>query len=130
MDNAEIIVTLGGILAAAWVVWFFFLGERRQVQAAAAGAAQRVRVVVKGGYDPDVIVAEPGRPLKIDFYRDETESCSERVVFGDFGVSRSLPPFKTTTVEIDPKEPGEFVFTCGMNMLRGKLIVREPKEVG
>ena len=130
MDNAEIIVTLGGILAAVWVVWFFFLGERRQVQAAAVGAAQRVRVVVKGGYDPDVIVAERGRPLKIDFYRDETESCSEQVVFGDFAVSRSLPPFKTTTVEIDPKESGEFTFTCGMNMLRGKLIVREPKEIG
>ena len=127
MDASEILVTVGGALAAIWVVWFFFLGERRQVQAETSGAVQRARVVVKGGYDPDVIVAEMGRPLQIDFYRDENAGCSDTVVFGDFGISRPLAPFKTTSVEITPNRPGEFTFTCGMNMLRGKLIVRESK---
>lgn len=128
MDATQIAVTVFGALAALWVVWFFFLGERRQVRAEATGGSQRVRVVVKGGYDPDVVVAERGRPLQIDFYREENSGCSDTVVFGDFGISRPLPPFRTTRVEIMPDRSGEFPFTCGMNMLRGKLIVKDPKE--
>jgi plastocyanin domain-containing protein len=128
MDSVQIIVTVVGALAALWVVWFFFLGERKQVQAESSGGKQHVRVVVKGGYEPDVIVAERGRPLQIDFYRDENSGCSDTVVFGDFGISRPLAPFRTTSVELTPDRAGEFTFTCGMNMLRGKLIVRGTKE--
>ena len=128
MDNSQIIVTILGVLAALWVVWFFFLGERRQVEAVSAGAIQKVRVVVKGGYEPSVIVAERGRPLRIDFYRDENAGCSDTVVFGDFGISRPLPAFRTTPVDLTPDRAGEFTFTCGMNMLRGKLVVRDPQE--
>ena len=126
MDTAEIAVTLGGIAAIGWVIWFFFLGERERVQATTgAGGVQEVQVRVKGGYEPDVIVVEKGRPVRLDFYRDETASCSDTVVFGDFGVSRPLPAFKTTPVEFTPDKAGEFTFTCGMNMLRGKLIVED-----
>ena len=68
-------------------------------------------------------MVKQGIPVKLDFYRDETNSCSERVIFGDFGIARDLPAFRTTSVEFTPDKAGEFVFTCGMNMLRGKVIV-------
>jgi plastocyanin domain-containing protein len=84
---------------------------------------QEIKVVVKGGYSPDVIVVKPNQPVRLDFYRDETASCSEQIRFPDFGIARDLPAFKTTSVEFTPEEPGEFTFTCGMNMMRGKLIV-------
>jgi len=78
---------------------------------------------VKGGYSPDVIVVRRGVPVKLDFFRDETASCSDQVIFGDFGIARDLPPYKTTAIEFTPDKTGEFTFTCGMNMLRGKLVV-------
>jgi plastocyanin domain-containing protein len=31
--------------------------------------------------------------------------------------------YKTTPVEFTPDKAGEFIFACGMNMVRGKLIV-------
>jgi plastocyanin domain-containing protein len=86
---------------------------------------QEIKVTVKGGYSPDRIVIKKDQPVRLDFYRDETSSCSEQVVFGDFGIARNLPAFKTTPVEFTPRKAGEFTFTCGMNMLRGKLIVEE-----
>jgi plastocyanin domain-containing protein len=126
MDTAEIIVTAGGISAIGWVIWYFFLGERQRVRASVgAGGSQEIKVLVKGGYDPDVIVVEKDRPVRLDFYRDETASCSDTVVFGDFGIARPLPAFKTTPVEFTPERAGEFTFTCGMNMMRGKLIVED-----
>jgi len=77
----------------------------------------------EGGYSPDVIVVNKGMPVRLNFYRDETSSCSEQVIFGDFRIARNLPAFKTTKIEFTPDKAGKFTFTCGMNMLRGKLIV-------
>lgn len=123
MDTSEIGVLLGGVALIGLIVWYFF-GTREQVVAAVRETGlQEVDVTVKGGYAPDTIVVKQGQPVRLNFYRDETSACSEQVVFGDFGVVRDLPAFKTTPVEFTPGQAGEFVFTCGMNMLRGKLIV-------
>jgi plastocyanin domain-containing protein len=123
MDTVEILVLAGGVAAIALVLWHFF-GERERVTAeATAGGVQQIKVTVKGGYSPDVIVVKRGAPVRLDFYRDETASCSEQVIFGDFRIARDLPPFKTTSIEFTPDREGEFTFTCGMNMMRGKLIV-------
>lgn len=124
MDTAEIAVVAGGVVLIAAVLWYFF-GERRGVAATETeGGVQEVAITVKGGYSPDVVVVKEGRPVRLDFYRDETASCSETVIFGDFGIARDLPAFQTTSIELTPTRPGEFTWTCGMNMLRGKLIVQ------
>ena len=123
MDISEILVIITGCTAIGFVLWYFF-GEKERVSATVASSGvQEIRVTVKGGYDPDVIVVKKGQPVRIDFYRDETASCSDRVVFGDFGIARDLPAYKTTPIEFTPDKSGEFTFTCGMNMMRGKLIV-------
>lgn len=129
MDRAEVLVVLGGVLAIGWVIWYFFLGERGQTRAAAGeGGVQRVKIVVRGGYDPARVVVQRGRPVRLEFFRDETSSCSETVVLGDFGISRRLPAHQTTAVEFTPQKPGEFTFTCGMNMMRGQIIVEDGKH--
>ncbi|MDP9279439.1 MAG: cupredoxin domain-containing protein [Gemmatimonadota bacterium] len=122
MDAAETTVLVSGIVLSALTLWYFF-GPKARVSAQVADGVQEVRVVVKGGYSPDVIVVRQGAPVKLDFYRDETASCSEEIVFGDFGIARHLPAFETTTIELMPEKTGEFTFTCGMNMMRGKLVV-------
>ena len=123
MDAAEIGVVVGGIAAIAFVLWYFF-GEREATAARVdERGIQEIKITVKGGYSPDVIVLKEGRTVQLHFYRDETASCSEQVVFGDFGIARDLPAFKTTTIEFTPEKAGEFTFTCGMNMMRGKLVV-------
>jgi plastocyanin domain-containing protein len=123
VDVSEILVVIFGLGLIAFVLWYFF-GEKQRVAASMTSTGvQEVKVIVKGGYDPDVIVVKQGQPVRLEFYRDETASCSDRVVFGDFGIARDLPAFKTTSVEFTPGKTGEFTFTCGMNMMRGKLVV-------
>jgi plastocyanin domain-containing protein len=128
MDSTEILVIVSAVVLIVLVLWYFF-GEREKAAATMSAAGrQEIRIAVKGGYSPDVIVVKQGVPVKLDFYRDETASCSEQVIFGDFGIARDLPAYKTTSIEFTPDKPGEFTFTCGMNMLRGKLVV-EPAGV-
>lgn len=125
MDNIEIIVLVSGVGLIALTLWYFF-GERSETAAVETSDSrlQEIDVTVKGGYSPDVIAVKAGVPLRLNFYRDETSSCSEQVVFSDFGIARDLPAYKTTAIEFTPEKAGEFSFTCGMNMLRGRLIVR------
>ena len=123
MDTTEILVMIGGAILIALTLWYFF-GEREKIAAATnESGVQEIKVTVKGGYSPDVIVVKKDVPVRLNFYRDETSSCSEQIVFGDFGIAKNLPAFKTTSIEFTPDRAGEFTFACGMNMLRGKLIV-------
>jgi plastocyanin domain-containing protein len=125
VDAAQVGVTIAGLLLIALVAWFFF-GEREKAAARVGdGGIQVLHVMVKGGYSPDTLVVKRGRPVRIDFDRQETSSCSDTVVFGDFGISQPLPAFRTTPVQFTPEKTGTFEFTCGMNMLRGRLIVED-----
>jgi plastocyanin domain-containing protein len=112
-----------GLAAIAWVNWYFFLARKPSAQAAlAAGGYQEVTVAVQGGYEPAVVRVKAGVPVRLTFDRRETSGCSEEVVLPDFGLKRFLPAFQRTTLELTPPKAGEYEFTCGMNMLRGKLI--------
>jgi plastocyanin domain-containing protein len=128
MTPTQIVVTAAGAAAIAWVLWYFLLSRGTAVAAAVAGGVQEVRVLVKGGYTPDTIVVQAGKPVRLQFYRDETADCSERVVFERFKIDEMLPAFQTTTVEFTPTEPGEYPFRCGMNMLKGLLVVEPPGD--
>lgn len=95
---------------------------------AARGPAARSRsdtglVRVRGGYSPDVVRARAGHPIRIAFVREETASCSERVVFPAFGRSTMLPYGEHVLVELPAARPGTYEFTCAMRMLRGTLVV-------
>jgi len=123
--TAKLAVTIFGILLIALVNWYFFFSRKKVALAEVKGRSlQEVKIVVKGGYNPDVIVVKKGIPVRLNFYRDETADCSDTIVFGDFKIRKPLPAYKTTSIEIVPEREGEYEFTCGMGMLRGKLIVR------
>ena len=122
MTPAQIVVNVLGLAFIGWVVWYFWLYRGKPVVAAEAGRVQEVRVRVRGGYDPDVVVVRAGRPVRLHFFREEDTPCSEMVVFPSLATSRRLAPFEDTVVEVTPPRPGEYDFQCQMGMLRGKLI--------
>ncbi|UOQ50731.1 cupredoxin domain-containing protein [Hymenobacter cellulosivorans] len=125
MDTTEILVTLGGLGLAAYVIWYFFFSTRHITTAVSgSGGIQAVAITVKGGYSPDVIEVEWGQPVQLSFYRAEDNSCSEELLIPDFSIRRELPAFQTTLVELLPQQAGRFEFTCGMGMLRGSLVVK------
>ena len=125
MTATQIVVTLLGFGLIGWVVWYFWLWEGESVEArTGAGGLQVVDVTVKGGYQPAAIVAKAGRPLRLNFTRRESTPCGEEVVLPGFGRRAHLPEGETVAVEMTPAEPGEYEFTCGMNMYKGKIIVR------
>lgn len=123
MDTAELFVTVGGLLLSALVLWFFF-GSREAQKASSKAGVQQIEIVVKGGYSPDRIEVRQGQPVRLLFRREESNPCTEQVILADFGLSRMLPQGQEVPVEFTPDKSGEFTFHCGMNMVRGQLVVK------
>jgi plastocyanin domain-containing protein len=118
------VVLVLGLALVAFIVWFFWLKRAKGVRAAETSSGyQEVMVLVKGGYTPDTIIVRHGKPVRINFRREETAGCSDKVIFADFQKSAELPTGELIPVELMPKEPGEYVFACPMGMFRGRLIV-------
>jgi hypothetical protein len=90
------------------------------------------RIRVRGSYQPAEVHVGSGRPVRLIFRREESAPCSERVVFPDYGISVTLPPFEDVPVDLPASEPGEHEFTCEMQMLHGTLVVdrhsRNPRD--
>jgi len=125
MTITDWVVVGGGLAGIAWVNWYFFVAGRGAASVQAAVQGSEVLVTVDGGYSPATIRARAGAPLRIVFDRKDSSSCSEEVVFPDFGVRKFLPTGEKTTIEITPPKPGRYEFMCGMSMLRGTLIAEE-----
>ncbi len=124
MTQIQIFVILSGIALTVLIAWYFWFAPKAQTRVAvSASGAQEVAVTVKGGYTPDVIVVQNGRPVRLTFTRQESSACSEKVLFPDFNQNALLPEGEQVTLEFTPEQSGEYGFQCQMGMLRGKLIV-------
>ncbi|HML93265.1 cupredoxin domain-containing protein [Methyloceanibacter sp.] len=118
------VVLITGLLLVAFIIWFFWLKRSKGVRASdMSGGYQEAMILVKGGYTPDTIIVRRDKPVRLNFRREETASCSDKVVFEHFNKSAELPTGELVAVELMPREAGEFSFACPMGMLRGRLIV-------
>ena len=87
--------------------------------------SQKARVrITKQGYEPASINLRRNIPAQITFLRTTDATCATEVVFPDYGIRRELPLNREVVINLTPKKAGEFTFACGMNMMRGKLVVK------
>lgn len=124
MTITQLIVNATGLSLIALIIWYFWLYKKEGVKVADVGGIQEVKVNVKGGYDPDVIVVKQGKPVRLHFNRQESAMCSEMVIFDKIDLSAKLPEGETVTIEFTPQNKGEIPFQCQMGMLRGKVVVQ------
>ncbi|MBC7943566.1 cupredoxin domain-containing protein [Candidatus Saccharibacteria bacterium] len=121
----KLLILAGALLIIGLIVWWFFGKRKTEVVAATLqGDKQIVEIVVDGGYKPSVIELERGISTDIIFTRKDTSACFEEIVLPDFGVRTHLPVGKPYTITVEPKESGEYKYSCGMNMFFGKVIVK------
>lgn len=123
MDTAQVVVTVGGALLVGFILWFFFGPRSATAARRTESGVQEAQVDVRASYSPDRIEVEAVRPVRLTFVRHEANPCTEQVIFPDFGIVKDLPVGRPVAVEFTPARPGEYEFHCGMNMVRGGLVV-------
>ncbi len=122
MSVVDLAIVAGGTALIGFLLWFFF-GPKTGKAAVLQAGAQEATIRVEGAYQPNRITVMAGVPVRLKFDRREATDCSNRVILSDFGISKALPAFATTTIDFTPGEPGEYPFACAMNLYRGTLVV-------
>ena len=122
--SLKIGVTLGGLALIGTELWWFVFSKTKSQQAALNQGIQELTINVNGGYSPDRITVKSGQPVRLNFFRQDPNSCLEKVLLPDFHIAQDLALDRVTPVEFTPEKPGQYLFTCGMNMFRGVVEVQ------
>ena len=115
-----------GIVTTGLLVFVFTAQSYAQKQTSQAKPkAQTAKVLInEQGYSRTSIILRRGVLTRITFLRQTDSTCATELVISEYGITRALPLNTPVVVSFTPKRSGEFGFTCGMNMMRGKLIVQ------
>jgi membrane fusion protein, heavy metal efflux system len=97
--------------------------ERLGLRAPSAPQAVRIAVTEKG-FEPDRVSLRAGAPARLTFVRTTDKTCGTEVVFPSLALKRALPLNEPVVIELTPGRTGEVAFTCGMNMLKGVVVVQ------
>lgn len=92
-------------------------------EARSIGGIQAIEMEVTDHFSPNVIVVRRNLPLRISINRRTSSACSEKIIFGGLGVTRRLPAGRTSVVTVFPSRPGTYAFTCGFEMMTGRIVV-------
>lgn len=87
------------------------------------GEVQKITVdTSSGGYDPNTINLKAGIPAEITF--TQSSGCLSQVVFSDFNINEDLTS-GPKTIKLPALESGAtYDFSCGMQMVFGKIVVK------
>lgn len=97
-------------------------GETIEGTASTEGGVQRISIDASNGYNPNVIRLAAGIPAEITF--GQGSGCMGQVMSEDFGFYEDLTTGpKTVRIEAEQLQPGEYGFSCGMQMVFGTIIV-------
>jgi plastocyanin domain-containing protein len=80
-------------------------------------------VVTELGFEPEKITLRAGTPARITFLRTTEKTCGTEVLFPSLKIERPLPLNEPVTIEFTPTKAGDIAFACGMEMLRGTVVV-------
>jgi hypothetical protein len=97
-------------------------GDRVEGTAQLAEGVQSIDVDLSTGvYNPNVIVLKAGVPAQITF--GQSSGCTAQVLSKDLGFFEDLTT-GAKTIKLPALDAGEYAFSCGMEMVFGKIIVQ------
>jgi hypothetical protein len=92
---------------------------------AAAAEVQTAKIAVtEKGYEPDEITLRPGIPTRLTVVRMTDKTCGTDIGFPALNIKRALPLNEPVVIEFTPAMTGDIAFACGINMLKGVIVVQ------
>jgi multidrug efflux pump subunit AcrA (membrane-fusion protein) len=100
-------------------------GRSESVDSARGAAVQTARITVREqGYQPSRVTLRAGIPARLTFMRTTDKTCGTAVTFPSLNIRRELPLNQPVEIEFTPQQPGDIGFVCGVDMLRGTVVVQ------
>jgi plastocyanin domain-containing protein len=83
-----------------------------------------VTIHVGSAFSPASITVPQGQPVRLAFHRTDEPTCADEVVFPDLKIRKKLAANATTIVELPPQQARTLSFACGMDMMKGTVVVQ------
>ncbi|WP_462409652.1 cupredoxin domain-containing protein [Neobacillus sp. Marseille-QA0830] len=80
-------------------------------------------LVTEKGYSPNVIRVKRGSLVELQIDNPFEDSCYATFNLPDFNIQNASLKLGTTSLSFTADKAGEFTYSCGMNMLKGTVIV-------
>jgi len=78
------------------------------------------------GFEPNTVTVPVGTATTLVFTRTTERTCATDIVFPALDIGPvDLPMNEAVSIKVTPTETGTFTFACGMDMIRGSLVVQE-----
>jgi plastocyanin domain-containing protein len=81
--------------------------------------------VTEDGFAPARVKVPQGKPVTLVFERKTDKTCAKEIVLevGGQKIERALPLDTPVEVVVTFRQAGELTYACGMDMVRGTIVV-------
>ena len=84
----------------------------------------KIKVTSKG-FQPSTVRVHAGERLTLLITRKTDKTCATEMVIPSLGTKQELPLNKTVRVHLGAQPAGRIAFACGMDMIKGEIVVQE-----
>lgn len=88
-----------------------------------AKPVQKVTIIVDNGFSPSTVKVKAGQPVQLTF-DVKHRGYASTVVFQSLKITKELNDGKKTVITFTPSKAGTIAYACGMNMLKGSIVVK------
>jgi membrane fusion protein, heavy metal efflux system len=101
------------------------LGAMTSAPSSPPTPVQSTRITVsEKGFEPSRVPGRAGMPVRLTFMRTTDATCATKVTIPALKITRDLPLNQLVDIDLTPQHTGEIEFACGMDMLKGTLVVQ------
>lgn len=112
------------------IVTVFFVVAVKEGQAKAENKSVKIPkdavkiTVSENGYEPSEVKINAD-VKRLAFYRADANNCGGEIVFKEFDIKKTLPVGEVVIIDLpNTLKDNTIEFACGMNMLKGKIIIQ------
>lgn len=91
---------------------------------ASASAVNEHTIEVAEEFTPASVSVKAGQSVRLHFRRGDQPTCADEIVFPQLGIRKKIAANQTVTVEVPAQQAGTLQFVCGMNMMKGSVVVQ------
>ena len=91
---------------------------------AASGVQEVQLTVTDAGFQPAQVQVAKDRPIRLTVTRKTNQTCATEIVFKEIDVKHDLPLDQAVTIDLPAQPGGTLNYACGMNMVKGSLVVQ------
>lgn len=85
-------------------------------------ANEVVMKVTDKGFEPQDLVVEKGKPVKLTITRVSDATCATEIVIDEHNIHTKLPLNEAVTVTFTPENSGQLKYGCPMQKMVGGVI--------